>query len=216
MFYEGQRVLAEIGDQEWPGVVVRVHETDLGTARELLPIFVEINFNDRKVHTSYTADGRPYFGKPIRLRPAVEGTCTTATEPTFKVGQRVWSFSRGWGEVMAIHTTALFPVSVVFDCESIAVFYTLSGFLPAARSRDLFHNYFAVPQEAFTPPVHKYKPYAVGTVLKVKDDHHTSHQYVEVTLDTGDAFFYARVNSETPDTTIARRDVLQVYEAVGV
>jgi hypothetical protein len=67
----------------------------------------------------------------------------------FKVGDKVWDMTYGWGEIYNIIGGG-FPIHVNFD--SIYISYTLNGECYAGKNRTLFFEEIKIPESAYKRP----------------------------------------------------------------
>lgn len=70
----------------------------------------------------------------------------------FKVGQRVWEFSRGWGTVDKILDGSPYPIHIIFETGEEES-YTFDGKEYESASRTVFFREFSAPEDALVPPV---------------------------------------------------------------
>lgn len=83
-----------------------------------------------------------------------------------KVGDKVWSFTYGWGEVEYIgDEDVVYPLTVNFD-KGRSV-HTFSGKLFQSQNQSLFWNEFETPESAYKKPLPKLE---VDTKVLVWDD----------------------------------------------
>lgn len=72
----------------------------------------------------------------------------------FKVGQRVWSFTNGWGTVICDKLDGDFPIEVKFDKDksnNITITHTKDGRERLDETRVLFFQEIPIPKEALRP-----------------------------------------------------------------
>ena len=69
-----------------------------------------------------------------------------------KIGDKVWDIRLGWGEIIEIGYTILYPITVKFD--SIIDKYTFEGkWAIKDKFPTLFWNEFKIPEKAFKKPL---------------------------------------------------------------
>lgn len=73
----------------------------------------------------------------------------------FKVGQRVWSFNRGWGVVTEVQDCDEYPVLVVYGApeDEDECWYTANGADYKGSPRSIFFKEIPIPDDALIPPV---------------------------------------------------------------
>lgn len=70
----------------------------------------------------------------------------------FKVGQKVWEFTMGWGAVTGIVEDGPYPIKVTFHTGATES-YTDDGREFESCARVLFFNEFSAPEDALNPPI---------------------------------------------------------------
>ena len=100
----------------------------------------------------------------------------TTTFETAKVGDRVWSTTRGWGEIIGIDGSSVYPISVEYDSTKYDKF-TFGGYsLKTHVMRSLFWDEIAIDAPAKPMPVLKVDAKVlVWDVPEVKHKRHFSH-----------------------------------------
>lgn len=81
----------------------------------------------------------------------------------FKVGDKVWSVSHGWGEVERVFNSGYYPVSVMFG--GVEISYTSGGSEYKGRNRSLFFGEVEIPKSVLERP-------------KWRADYHTDYYYI--------------------------------------
>jgi hypothetical protein len=74
-----------------------------------------------------------------------------------KVGDKVWDFIYGWGEIKKMNSIARqgFPMEVLFICDEDSEFYTYGGKEITEYNQTLFWDEFEIPKEAYIKPLPK-------------------------------------------------------------
>jgi hypothetical protein len=74
-------------------------------------------------------------------------------DSVFKAGQKVWSFTWGWGKVESVDEDNLnYPIYVEFE-HGVAGDYSLDGRWAKDEGRTLFFKEIPIPGDALIPPV---------------------------------------------------------------
>lgn len=70
----------------------------------------------------------------------------------FKVGDKVWCLTYGWGVVDSIYEDKSYPVSVIFENKGNIVVFTLEGKRFTYALRELFFDEIPIPKRALERP----------------------------------------------------------------
>lgn len=100
----------------------------------------------------------------------------TTTFETARVGDKVWSIERGWGEILSLTEGVIYPVEVGFPNE-FPLSYTLGGkLLITHEHRTLFWSEIVIDAPAKpTPALQVDAKILVWDVPEVKHNRHFSH-----------------------------------------
>ena len=91
------------------------------------------------------------------------------TDRMFKVNQKVWSTSFGWGFIEKINTKDLStPIRVLFTLVEGDKLYSMKGVRYNEALRTLFHEEIPIPESALNPPWEPIK----GEWIAVSNDQH--------------------------------------------
>ncbi|MGL5014450.1 MAG: hypothetical protein ACRC6V_09210 [Bacteroidales bacterium] len=126
----------------------------------------------------------------------------------FKVGDKVWSISYGWGEIVGIDHNSSYMLKVQFDDEYIT--YTDDGKQYYGNNRDLFFKEIPIPMEALERPrwrAEKYDSYFVvtrnGGILEISeqgyqidDEQYECGNYFQTEEEAKESKFYKVFNME--------------------
>lgn len=88
----------------------------------------------------------------------------------FKIGQKVWSVSSGWGKVVETNDNGVglaYPVYVEF-ADNNCDWYTADGKSDESLNRDLFFAELEIPLSALNPPI-EHPEMKTGDVVMFKD-----------------------------------------------
>ena len=89
-----------------------------------------------------------------------------------KVGDKVWSITYGWGEIIKGGCCTSYPLSVKFINDYVR--YTFSGKQYQSQNQSLFWNEFEIPESAYKKPLPKLE---VDTKVLVWDDYDEDVKY---------------------------------------
>jgi hypothetical protein len=82
-----------------------------------------------------------------------------------QIGDKVWDFKYGWGEIISINKNGAYPIRVKFDNNEFN--YTLDGKWDKTDiTPTLFWNKFEIPKEAYEKPL---PDLAIDTPVLVRD-----------------------------------------------
>lgn len=88
-------------------------------------------------------------------------------ECVFKVGQRVWCFIHGWGEVEKINLKGEYPIIVKLEKNGELATFTNNGIVFLGYKRSLFFSEIPIPPEALVPPKPKRELIPAGSAVEV-------------------------------------------------
>ena len=85
-----------------------------------------------------------------------------------QVGDKVWDFKVGWGEIIEIYTEILDPYIIKAEFDEEVAYYDADGYHYVNDiNPTLFWNEFEIPEEAFEKPLPKLE---IDTKVLVKND----------------------------------------------